>query len=341
MTEPYLKLPREEQANILRAVAPVLGQTPTVIEKDVWVCWVLKQLFEMPNRLPMAFKGGTSLSKIFQAISRFSEDVDITLDYRNLDPSVDPFDTNLSRSQLKKLSDHLKARVHKHVSGTVVPFLLEQLAADLDDHAFDIAISEDGESVRIHYPTALAGSGGYIPESVLIEFGGRNITEPSGGHLVRPYLADAIEGLHFPSATVVVLAAERTFWEKATLIHVECHRTEFRTNAERLSRHWYDLAMLAQHAIGKNALGNRALLEDVVQHKKVFFHAGHASYDACLRGALQLIPGKVELAALQTDFEKMVGAGMFFLAPPSFAEIVDRLRRVETEINAATRDCGR
>lgn len=71
MAETYLMLPREEQANILRAVAPELGQTPTVIEKDVWVCWVLKQLFEMPNRLPMAFKGGTSLSKVFQAISRF------------------------------------------------------------------------------------------------------------------------------------------------------------------------------------------------------------------------------------------------------------------------------
>ena len=65
MAETYLMLPREEQANILRAVAPELGQTPTVIEKDVWVCWVLKQLFEMPNRLPMAFKGGTSLSKVF------------------------------------------------------------------------------------------------------------------------------------------------------------------------------------------------------------------------------------------------------------------------------------
>lgn len=200
---------------------------------------------------------------------------------------------------------------------------------------FDITIGEDGETVRVHYPTALEGSGEYIQESVLIEFGGRNITEPSGGHLVRPYLADAIGDLLFPSAMVEVLAAERTFWEKATLIHVECHRPEFRTTAERLSRHWYDLAMLAEHAIGESALGNRDLLADVVRHKKVFFHSGHASYDACLSGALRLIPGKAELAALQTDFEKMVEAGMFFVAPPSFAEIVDRLRHVETQINVA------
>lgn len=333
MAETYLMLPREEQANILRAVAPELGQTPTVIEKDVWVCWVLKQLFEMPNRLPMAFKGGTSLSKVFQAISRFSEDVDITLDYRSLDPTIDPFDANLSHSQLKKLSEHLKARVHKHVSGTVVPFLQEQLAAEMEGQPFDITIGEDGETVRVYYPSALKESGGYIAESVLVEFGGRNITEPSGGHHVRPYLADAIGDLLFPSARVEVLAPERTFWEKATLIHVECHRPEFRTTAERLSRHWYDLAMLAQHAIGENALGNRDLLADVVRHKKAFFHSGHASYDDCLSGALRLIPGKAELAALQTDLNKMVEAGMFFVAPPSFAEIVDRLRRVEAQVN--------
>jgi hypothetical protein len=91
MPEPFLHLKAQKQSQIYRALAPQLARSPVVLEKDVWVCWVLQTLFTMPDRLPMAFKGGTSLSKVFGAIARFSEDVDITLDYRGLDGSFDPF----------------------------------------------------------------------------------------------------------------------------------------------------------------------------------------------------------------------------------------------------------
>jgi hypothetical protein len=175
-----------------------------------------------------------------------------------------------------------------------------------------------------------------VGNSVLIEFGGRNITEPNEDHEVRPDIAEHVAELEFPRSTVSVLSPARTFWEKATLMHVECQHDEFRTGAERLSRHWYDLAMLADLVHGKAAVADRALLANVVKHKMVFYNASYANYDACLTGQLRLIPEDAALAALRDDFLRMIAAGMFIGEPPSFDAIVDRLRALEAAING----CG-
>lgn len=333
MPESFLHLNAQEQSQIYRALAPQLARTPVVLEKDVWVCWVLQTLFTMPDRLPMAFKGGTSLSKVFGAIARFSEDVDITLDYRGLDGSFDPFAEGVSRNRLKKFSEDLKSFVRDHAHGVVAPHFQRMLADEFDADAFQLEVSDDGEQMRMHYPSVLEAPGDYVGNSVLIEFGGRNITEPNEEHEVQPDIAEHVAELDFPRSTVSVLSPARTFWEKATLMHVECQRDEFRTDAERLSRHWYDLAMLADLAHGQAAVADRALLADVVKHKKAFYNASYANYDACLAGQLRLIPEDAALAALRDDFQRMIGAGMFIGEPPAFDAIVDRLRALETAIN--------
>jgi hypothetical protein len=294
---------------------------------------VLQTLFTMPDQLPMAFKGGTSLSKVFGAIARFSEDVDITLDYRGLDGSFDPFAEGVSRNRLKKFSEDLKSFVRDHAHGVVAPHFQRMLADEFDADAFQLEVSDDGEQMRMHYPSVLEVPGDYVGNSVLIEFGGRNITEPNDEHQVRPDIAEHVAELDFPRSTVSVLSPARTFWEKATLMHVECQRDEFRTGAERLSRHWYDLAMLADLAHGQAAVADRALLADVIKHKKVFYNASFANYDACLTGKLRLIPEDAALATLRDDFQRMIGAGMFIGEPPVFDAIVDRLRVLETAIN--------
>jgi hypothetical protein len=270
----------------------------------------------------MAFKGGTSLSKVFGAIARFSEDVDITLDYRGLDGSFDPFAEGVSRNRLKKFSEDLKSFVRGHAHGVVAPHFQKMLEDEFDADAFQLEVSDDGEQMRVHYPSVLEAPGDYVGNSVLIEFGGRNITEPNEEHEVRPDIAEHVAELDFPRSTVSVLSPTRTFWEKATLIHVECQRDEFRTGAERLSRHWYDLAMLADLAHGQAAVADRALLADVVKHKKVFYNASYANYEACLAGQLRLIPEDAALAALREDFQRMIGAGMFIGEPPAFDAIV-------------------
>lgn len=333
MPEAFLHLKHQEQSQIYRALAPQLARSPVVLEKDVWVCWVLQTLFTMPDRLPMAFKGGTSLSKVFGIIERFSEDVDITLDYRGLDGSFDPFADGVSRNRLKKFSEDLKSFVREHVHGVVVPHVRRALAAEFDGDPFKLEVSDDGEQMRLHYPTVLETPGDYVGNSVLIEFGGRNITEPNEVHGVRPDIAEHVAELELPHSMVSVLSPVRTFWEKATLMHVECQRDEFRQGADRLSRHWYDLAMLADQVHGQEAMTRRDLLVDVVKHKKVFYNASYANYDACLAGQLRLIPKAAALAALRDDFQRMIGAGMFVGEPPVFEAIVNRLRALETAIN--------
>lgn len=333
MAESFLQLDAKEQSEIYRSLAPQLARSPVVLEKDVWVCWVLQTLFGMPDRLAMAFKGGTSLSKVFGVISRFSEDVDITLDYRGLDGSFDPFAPDVSKTRLKKFSEDLKTFVGEYVYEVVTPHFKTALSNEFGERKFRIEITENGEKFRLHYPTVLDTPGDYVGSSVLLEFGGRNITEPNSDHVIRPDIADYLSTLEFPGPTVSVLSAARTFWEKATLIHVECQRNEFRNSAERLSRHWYDLAMLADSDIGAEALSDRALLLDVIKHKKIFYNASYANYDACITGELRLIPSDTVLTALASDFQRMIFAGMFIGDPPVFADILYRLRSLEKAIN--------
>lgn len=333
MSESFLQLPPEERSKIYRSLAPRLGRTQEVLEKDVWVCWVLQTLFEMPQRLPMAFKGGTSLSKVFGAIHRFSEDVDVTLDFHGLDDRFDPFAPDVSKSRLKKFGDELKSRARDHVRDVVAPHFRQALLGEFGVGPERVEIDGgDGDQLRIRYPSVSAASG-YLRESVLIEFGGRNTTEPNQEHVVQPDIAADLPDLEFPIARVTVLSPARTFWEKATLIHVECQRETVRTGSDRLSRHWYDLAALADLPQGAEALERRDLLIEVVKLKKVFYDASYARYDDCLQGNLRLIPNDASLTALQGDFRQMVGAGMFIGTPPSFGAIIARLRELEKTIN--------
>ena len=328
MAEPFLQLSPEEQAEILQTCAGKLGRRAEHLEKDVWICWVLQGLFTMPGRLPMAFKGGTSLSKVYGAIRRFSEDVDVTVEYKSLDQSIDPFDPNVSRTDRDKYTELLKTKLAEHTKTVIRPHFENLVAQLAEKPPKPIVISDDGEELFIPYPSRFGTA-----ESVLLEFGGRNVISPNENHPLRPYIATELPGLQFPEATVSVLVPSRTFWEKATLIHVACNRSDPRLNADRQSRHWHDVAVLSDHKIGRASLADRKLLEDVVKHKNVFFRASYTHYEACLSGGLRLIPETPLLQALRSDYEKMIADGMFDGEPPTFDSIVARLEKLEKQIN--------
>jgi hypothetical protein len=332
----FLTLSHQERAEILESIAPAAGLSPLVLEKDVWVVWVLDVLFSMPNCLPIAFKGGTSLSKIYGAISRFSEDIDLTIDYKALNQGQDPLTSTMSGNAIKKLSDALKAAVAAHVRKVIVPYILQVGQEQL---GFELAIEiggEDGEAVRVRYPTAFQSDARYLPESVLLEFGGRNTTLPNERHTVRTYAERYVSELSFPVANVVVLSPQRTFWEKATLIHSECHRPRDaqRVGPERISRHWYDLIVLAEHDIGRKAVADRELLGNVVALKGIFYKSGFANYQACVDRQFRLLPDDDFLAMLAADYAAMVNQGMFFAEPPKFEDIIKRITELQTRLNA-------
>lgn len=332
--ESFLALDRETRQEIYLATSAMTGLTGPILEKDVWVCWTLREIFSMPGGLPMAFKGGTSLSKVHNAISRFSEDVDITIAYNALDDSIDPFDPSTSRKSRSRYSDTLKEGVAAHVTDAVAPHLRTALAAEFGLPPDTVELDpSNAENVFINYPSAFDETGHYLAHRVKVELGGRNAILPNEPHTIRPYVEAHAQGLAFPHAQVQVLAAERTFWEKATLIHVACGRP-IRQDSSRQSRHWYDLDRLAQSDIGTRALAERDLLADVVKVKKVFFNSSTADYDACLSGRLLLVPTGESMAALERDYVEMCDAGMILGEPPTFTDIIDRLQALADMINA-------
>jgi len=328
----YFDLPLTDQAELLHGLAPILGRRAEILEKDIWLCQALGTLFTLPCRKPMAFKGGTSLSKVYQAIERFSEDIDVTIDYRSLLADA-PDLAALSNTQRKKLSDTLKAALIDHVTKELAPALRGALAETLPGHEIGIEVSEDAEKLWLFYPSAVENTDAYLRPSLLIEFGGRNATLPQDTLTITADVAAHVPALRFPAARVAVLSPMRTFWEKATLIHVECQRLDLRAGAERLSRHWYDLARLADHDIGNKAIRDAELLKDVLRIKETFFRSGHSHYDLCLSGELKLIPQAPMLAALRQDYQAMLNAQMFYGDILPFERIVERLTALEKQIN--------
>lgn len=330
MPDDFLKLEGPIQREILNKISADQGKSASILEKDVWVCWALKTLFEMPDKKLMAFKGGTSLSKAYDVIKRFSEDIDVTIDYTEFGNAVD---YSAPRNVLKNKSNDLRNKLKAYATDEIKPHFEKCLKNEFEGKAIKIDLSSDGEKLRIHYPTALADKGTYILDSVLIEFGGRNITEPNDKHSIKSYASLAsIEDLAFPEAEVIVLSIERTFWEKVTLIHVACNKSNFESKSERLSRHWYDLALLYSDFRGKKAIKNTRLLKSVVDHKNAFFFSPQANYEACLEGKFNLVPSGEFLNNLTSDFKKMKEAKMFF-EEPDFEKTLADILALQSELN--------
>lgn len=326
MAQHLLQLSNSDRRDIYRAAADRLGLPALIVEKDVWICWALQTVFSHGDVLPMAFKGGTSLSKVFGVIKRFSEDVDLTVGFGAM-PEALPS----SRNQRDKLSATLRGLVANHLAENVRPHLIRSLERDSLSATVILA---DPETLSIHYPSCFNNRGGYIATQVRLEFGGRNRIAPSDVHDVRPYVAELNLPVRIPTATVNVLSPARTFWEKVTLAHAACAASDWRSDADRFARHWYDLALLADHRIADQALVEHALLHDVVAVKSAFWSKSGVSYEKCLAGECRLVPDGRLLVGLRQDYEMMIRAGMFSEAPPTFDDVVQRLRALEARINA-------
>ncbi len=329
----YFKLTSAEQSELLTSLATLMGRRAEILEKDIWLCQILGILFSLACQKPMAFKGGTSLSKVYQAIERFSEDIDVTVDYRSLVADAPDLATLTNNSQRKRFSELLKAELINHVADELVPALKETLISVLPTWKIDIELSEDAEKLRLYYPSAVENNDSYLRPNILLEFGGRNATLPQDIMTITPDIAEYVTAVTFPVAKVTVLSPMRTFWEKATLIHVECNRPNMRASADRMSRHWYDLARLADHGVGRKAVADRDLLRDVLNIKETFYNSRFSRYDRCLSGNLRLVPPDALLDGLRQDYQAMVNAQMFYGDILTFNGIMERLAILETEIN--------
>lgn len=218
----FWQLSASDRLQALEQAADVSGRPPHLLEKDIWVVWSLQCLFSGPYASRLVFKGGTSLSKAYGVIRRFSEDVDLTYDIRAIasdlvGDAVTPLPA--SRSQEKKWSKEIRARLNKWVSTEMAPLL----GRELERHGLPASTRADGDKVYIDYAPLLRGTG-YVSSSVMLEFGARSTGEPSEPRAIESDAAAYLQGVRFPAAIAQVMRAERTFWEKATAIHVSVFR---------------------------------------------------------------------------------------------------------------------
>lgn len=332
LPELFLQLAEKDRNAILVTAAQELGKSAQVLEKDVWVCWTLEKLAAMPGVPPFAFKGGTSLSKAYNAIARFSEDVDVTLDRESIAPEQNPF-TAKNNSQRKKIRKALNKSLITCMESDMKPYFDDCIRTEVPDEASETEIVEDKTQLLIRYPSCIGDAGIHMQEHVILEFGCRNKITPAENKKLVPYVKSVIASVKYPEPTVSVLAPERTFWEKATLIHVECNNPDPKERVNKYSRHWYDLAQLAKGDIGESALADLELLEDVVHQNNVLFQHKHANYDQCLSGNFRLIPDERLKNALVKDFDEMVADQFFWEDPGTFDDILSQLADLEAMVN--------
>jgi len=339
------RLPADDRAALFGETGAARGVADTIIEKDFWVCWSLRRLFglEKGTTATLVFKGGTSLSKAFGAIRRFSEDIDLSFDRAELGyiGDRDPEKEGISRKQADRLIDDLVGDVERHVADQLLPALRASIVEQLGepaDGAWSLKIdARDAQTVNFYYPTALADADyagmAYITPRVKLEFGARGDPWPTEEKIVRPYAADDHHGFFEDAETsVTVLSARRTFWEKATALHAEAHRPAGSPTPQYFSRHYYDLAMLIDTTEGQAAVADVDLLAQVAKHKDTFFRSGWANYETARPGTLRLMPADARVRDLRADYRAMAPM-MFDDTPPSFEEILAKIAAVQETIN--------
>lgn len=320
-----------------RQAAAELGFAKAILEKDFWVCWSLQHLFALPSFGDhLIFKGGTSLSKAFDVIHRFSEDVDLSLDRAQLgfEEDRDPENPDLSGGKRKSLLQELQDAAEATVAGPLLEEINTAFASHLEQ-PFSLQIDEDEpQTVLFAYPSIESDGPDYIQPIVRFEFGARGAQLPAERLTLSTYVQKAFPDLAgLNGVDVRTLGIERTFWEKATILHMLFHQDAGKPLADRMSRHYYDMAQLAQHDAKARALANLDLLNEVGHHKSVFFKAAWARYEDAKPGSLRLVPSKDLEVALRRDYAGM--REMIMGSVPSFDDVMSAIAALEAEINIA------
>ena len=325
------RLTNEERQELFQATAIKMGMRPEVVEKDFWVCYMLDHLFhECKYKDAFVFKGGTSLSKSYHVIERFSEDIDLILDWRNIiKDESNPWD---ERSKTKQ--DMYNKQINKEAAlfykDSLVPKLNEELSGKLGDGRWVEVDADDEMVVNFIYPQIFNTD--YIIPHVRLEIGPLAEWMPSHVTNIVPFAAEQYEGLFEQKNTeILTIDAERTFWEKITILHKIANFPDEKALPHRYARHLYDVYCLGNSEIKKSAFERKELLEKDVAFKQKFHYAKSAHYETATLQTISLIPKKEIMQSLRNDYAAM--ANMFYGKAPGFGEILSFLEKLENEIH--------
>ena len=325
------KLPGVEREILFQNTASRMGMNAAIIEKDFWVCFTLDYLFHRCSwKNAFAFKGGTSLSKAYHLIERFSEDIDLILDWRTIGYGYsEPWEQRSNTQQLKFI-DESSNRVAAFLKDEFLPVFKSDMAYCVSNPVSAYIDDDDPGTIKFGYPRTFEDSS--ILQEIRLEIGALAAWTPTQLTDIHPYAAD-----YYPmvfrqiSTQILTTTAERTFWEKATILHQEAHRPETSKIPERYSRHYYDLYCMAQKGVLEKALAQKDLLTQVAEFKQTFYPRKWAQYESARIGTLKLVPAVHSMGRLRSDYAMM--RSMIYGNYPDFDEMMQFIKKLEARIN--------
>lgn len=341
-----------ERRRIFQDTAASLSVRAAMMEKDFWVCWTLGRIFsDSWLGKVLRFRGGTSLSKGYGLIKRFSEDIDITLDKglvltddeNNLLRSKSVYQKNkqeVSDIAAEYIGTTLKDKIKAVIGDTVEVYTDEEYAEKFPKfHTGKI----NNKNLHVVFPKVVEDYSGLLPD-ILLEIGILSALTPNEPREILPYIAEQNPQLEIAPIIVSTIMAKRTFWDKATILHREHYRPATKLDKgsseeipnytpERYSRHYHDLYQMSRVAVKDEALADFDLLREVIEYKNLFYPCGWGhTFDECATGDLRLMPNETNRNLLIEDYEKNTKR-MIFGDTPRWDTILDALQKLEDEIN--------
>ena len=322
----------ERQRDIYNNVALKTGLPPASIEKDWWVTQVLKAIYTLPYRDHLSFKGGTSLSKCWGLIERFSEDVDLGMDREYLG-----FEGALSKTQI---SDKLRRAACAFVRERMQHDLHDQLVRNgLSEELLNVTVditpitTTDPEVIRVAYRSVYPElNDPYLPPVVKIEVSGRSMSEPIADKAIcslvdNAYPQSAVAEERFEVRAVL---SERTFLEKVFLLHEEFSKPQVRV--ERMSRHVYDIAMMMGQGIHTRALTDENLYRQVLEHRRQFIGLKGFNYDTLYSDSITIVPTGEVRDLWRKDYEQMQEHMIWGESTPTYDNLLEILQQLNEQL---------
>lgn len=326
------KLNKKERKALFQNTAAKMGLTNAIIEKDFWVCFMLDYLFHRCKwKDSIAFKGGTSLSKSYGLIERFSEDIDLILDWRVIGYAQNEPWEERSNTKQDTFNKEANKRTEQFLKETFMPQMIVDLQEELNAPINCYIEATDPQTVVFAYDRSFDDAA--ILPVIRLEIGALAAWTPAEYLPITPYVAQQYPKLfQDPSTDVLTVLPKRTFWEKVTILHREANRPEDKVFPSRYSRHYYDLYCMMNSPVKDMAFADIDLLTKVVEFKEKFYRCPWARYEDAKVGTMKLMPPERNLQALREDYNHM--QNMIFGDKPDFDVILREIARLEKEINA-------
>jgi hypothetical protein len=330
MNTNWLKLSKERRVEILNQATALTGLPAVAIEKDWWVTLCLKASFSLPYSDHVVFKGGTSLSKGWDLIKRFSEDIDLAIDRKFFG-----YEEDISKTQIRKLRkqscEFISTEFLKGLTQTLTQW---EATAECKLFAQPVIDSDkDPQVIEIHY-NSVVDTSEYLPQRVLIEMSSRSLMEPTEKREINSVLSENFPTLNFASEAfkIPTVLPQRTFLEKIFLLHEEFSQEAEKIRIDRMSRHLYDLVRLMDTIHGIEALQDKELYHNIVVHREKFNPLRGLDYRNHTPDKIKIVPPDPVLKDYQNDYADMTKF-MIYGEALTFDRLITRISELQTRVN--------